>query len=622
MCGISGYCSFNGNRIDRDVVRTINDELKHRGPDDEGYYFDAQGRCALAHRRLSIIDLTTGRQPIFNEDESVAVVFNGEVYNFIDLRKDLEGRGHRFRSNTDTEVILHLYEEYGIDCINRLRGMFAFALWDSAKGRLLLARDRVGKKPLYYSIVNETLYFASEIQALYKIPYLKRDLNYHSIDLFLTYSYIPSPHTIYNDIKKLPPAHYLCFDQSSLEIRNYWRLDFHRKMSISYEDAKEELIRILTEAVKIRLISDVPLGVFLSGGLDSSTVVAIMSQQSLKPVKTFSIGFKDKKYNELPYARMVAKRYNTEHHELIVEPDALEVLPGIIRHYGEPYGDSSALPTWYLSEMTRQHVTVALNGDGGDELFGGYPWYGVSHMFNKLAMAMGPRFIRSISEYGDCFFPRRIRRAVELLSITEKQRFQSLRSFMSADHRSNLYHDNFSRELDSNPEDYIYQYYDETLGSDYDRAYQTDILSYLPEDLLVKVDRASMAHSLECRSPLLDQEMLEFSCALPAGWKNKGGTKSIFKDAIEVFFDKDFIERRKMGFSVPIGEWFKKELKPLIEKKVINGPLTKIPLLNQGALGDLIHDHFQGKRNHETMIWNFLMLSLWFEEFELGGSST
>lgn len=622
MCGISGHCSFNGSRIARDVVRAVNDELKHRGPDDEGYYFDAHGRCTLGHRRLSIIDLATGHQPIFNEDETVAIVFNGEVYNFMDLRKDLEGRGHRFKSNTDTEVILHLYEEYGINCIKMLRGMFAFALWDSVRGRLLLARDRVGKKPLYYSIVNETLYFASEIQALYKIPCLKRDLNYHSIDLFLTYSYIPSPHTIYKDIRKLPPAHYLCFDQASLEIGNYWKPDFRRKLSISYEEAREELIRILTESVKIRLISDVPLGVFLSGGLDSSTIVAIMSQQSRKPVKTFSIGFNDKKYNEIPYARMVARRYKTEHQELIVEPNALEILPGIIRHYGEPYGDSSALPTWYLSEMTRQHVTVALNGDGGDELFGGYPWYNVSHLFNKLSLAIGPRFARSISEYGNRFLPRRVRRTVELLSITEKQRFQSLRSFMNEEYRSRLYHDNFRRELVSHPEDYIYQYYDETLGSDYDRAYQTDILSYLPEDLLVKVDRASMAHSLECRSPLLDQELLEFSCALPAGWKNNGRTKSIFKDAIKVFFDSDFIDRRKMGFSVPIGDWFKKELKPLIEKKVIDGPLTRIRILNKGALGDLIYDHFQGRRNHETMIWNFLMLSLWFEEYELGGSAT
>jgi len=289
MCGISGYCTFNGDRIEGDVIRAVNNELTHRGPDDEGYYFDPRGRSALGHRRLSIIDLATGHQPIFNEDGSVVIVFNGEVYNFNELRNDLKERGHRFATKTDTEVIVHLYEELGTECITKLRGMFAFSLWDAKQGRLLLARDRVGKKPLYYSIVNGTLYFASEIQALYNIPGIKKELNHYAIDLFLTYSYIPSPHTIYKDIFKLPPAHYLRFDKKSLDIENYWKPNFKRKLSISYEEATEELIRILTEAVKIRLVSDVPLGVFLSGGLDSSTVVAIMSQESSKPVKTFSI---------------------------------------------------------------------------------------------------------------------------------------------------------------------------------------------------------------------------------------------------------------------------------------------------------------------------------------------
>lgn len=615
MCGISGICSFDGFTIDKTIIQGMTDKLRHRGPDDEGYYFDPDGKVVLGHRRLSIIDLSTGHQPIFNENGSIAIVFNGEIYNFLELREDLKRKGHRFATNTDTEVIVHLYEEMGVECVTKLRGMFAFALWDKKNEELILARDRIGKKPLYYAIVGRKLYFASEIQALYKIPEIKKDIDYVSIDLYLTYGYIPSPHSIYKDIQKLPPAHYLRFNKGSVSTSRYWKPIYHDKTVLDYQEAKKELLRILAEAVRLRLTSDVPLGAFLSGGIDSSTVVALMSRLSARPVKTFSIGFSKKAYNELPYAREVARMYQTEHHEFVVEPKALEVIPDIVKHYGEPYGDSSALPTWYLSKMTRQYVTVALNGDGGDELFGGYPWYSVIHTFNRVSHIVPSSAIRPIYKFMGRALPRRIQKALDLLSMTEAKRFQMLRSFLNQDDRSALYHDYFRSQLYTETGNYLCRLYDESLADDYDRSFGADLLSYLPEDLLVKVDRASMAHALECRSPLLDQELVHFSCGLLSRWKvNRGRTKLIFKDAVSGLLPRTILERGKMGFSMPIGEWFKDELKPLITVKLMNGPLTRIPLLKADHLKMILEQHFQGKRNFQDLIWSCLILSLWFEE--------
>ena len=616
MCGISGICSFEESKINEAVMKGMTDELRHRGPDDEGYFFDFSNRVALGHRRLSIIDLTTGHQPIFNEDGAIAIVFNGEIYNFLELRKYLLKKGHNFKTNTDTEVIVHLYEDLGIECLKKLRGMFAFAIWDSRKEELLLARDRIGKKPLYYAIVNKKIFFASEIQALYRVPEIKRNIDYSAIDLYISYSCIPSPYTIYKDIKKLPPAHFLCFNKDSAIIDRYWRPDYNKKTRLDYEEAKNELTRLLSESVRLRLISDVPLGAFLSGGTDSSAIVALMSRLTERPVKTFSIGFLNAKYNELPYARQIAQRYNTEHNEFVVEPNAIEILPEIVRHYGEPYGDSSALPTWYLSKMTKQHVTVALNGDGGDELFAGYPWYHTIHLFNKISRFANPYLIRHIYNIGYKIFPRRVKKALKLLSKSEKERFQILRSYISSDERNALFHDYFKNQINSDAEDYLTKLYDESFHEDYDRSFNADILSYLPEDLLVKVDRASMAHGLECRSPLLDQELVDFSCTLPPFWKIKNGeTKVIFKDVVKDLFPEGFLNRPKMGFSVPIGEWFRGELKSFVFDKLINSSLTRIPLLKEEQLKTILEEHFTGSHNHETLIWNLLMLSLWFEEY-------
>lgn len=620
MCAISGIAAFKGPGVQEAALRKMTGALRHRGPDDEGYFLDPKGKVALGHRRLSIIDLSTGHQPLFNEDGRLAVVFNGEIYNYLELRSELEKKGHRFSTRSDTEVILHLYEERGADCVERLRGMFAFALWDGRNDELFLARDRAGKKPIYYAVADGVFYFASEIQALYEIPEIPKEIDDDAIDLYLTYSYIPSPYSIYRAIRKLPPAHYLRFNADGLTVGRYWRPDYSRKIRIDYEEAKQELVRILSRSVELRLISDVPLGAFLSGGIDSSAVVALMSRFSSQPVKTFSIGFPDKEYNELAYARQVAERFRTEHHEFMVEPNHLDVLFEIVRHYGEPYGDSSALPTWYLSRITRKYVTVALNGDGGDELFGGYAWYPVIHRFNQAAHPISRKLIRYLHPLGKGLLPRRINRGFELLEQGEAERFQTLRSYMDRAQRGALYHEQFRRRLRGRAEEYLCQLYDETLPDDYDRSFCADFLSYLPEDLLVKVDRASMAHGLECRSPFLDQELVEFSCGLPPEWKIQGGrSKRILKDAVADWFPDGFLDRPKMGFSVPIGKWFRGELKPFIWDKLLQGPLTRRSLLEAESVKALLMEHERGLRNHETRLWNMLMLSLWFEAY--GASS-
>jgi len=616
MCGISGLASGGPGGLAVEPLRRMTDALRHRGPDDEGCYVDPGHRALLGHRRLSIIDLASGHQPVFNEDGRVAVVFNGEIYNFQELRAELEGQGHRFATHSDTEVIVHLYEELGAACVARLRGMFAFAIWDERRGELFLARDRVGKKPIYYAVANGTLYFASEIHALYEIPEIPRELDYDALDQYLTYSYIPSPRTVYKAIRKLPPAHTLSFGSRGLSLSRYWEPDYREKTTMGYEEALRELRRLLVDAVRVRLVSDVPLGAFLSGGVDSATVVAAMCQSSDRPVKTFSIGFAADEYNELPYAAEVARRYRTEHQEFVVEPNQLDVLGEIVRHYGEPYGDSSAVPTWHLSRVTRQHVTVALNGDGGDELFGGYDWYRNIHLLNVASRPPIGLVARAAARVAGAALPRRIGRGLSLLGAPEERRFQSLRSYLDQKDRETLYHEEFRRRLGGTAEAYLHERYDRSLPSDYDRMFGADFVSYLPEDLLVKVDRASMAHGLECRSPLLDQELVAFASRLPAEWKiGRGRTKRILKDAVADWFPRGFLDRPKQGFSVPVGNWFKAELQPFVRDRLVDGPFGRLPLVRRERVIQLLREHSTGARDHETRIWNLLMLSLWFDQY-------
>jgi len=617
MCGISGVYAPGRAPIDPEVVRRINRALRHRGPDDEGYHSDPQAQVILGHRRLSVIDLATGHQPIFNESGTVAVVFNGEIYNFLELRNELTAKGYRFRTNSDTEVIANLYDHAGADCVHRLRGMFAIAIWDERRQELVLIRDRLGKKPIYYAETPGGFYFASEIQPLAEIPGLSREIDERAIDLYLTYSCIPSPWSIYRAIRKLPPAHLLRVRGSEVSLERYWQPSFEPKLSLDYEEAKGELLKLFTESVRLRMISDVPLGVFLSGGVDSSAVAAVMSTLSPGPIKTFSIGFPDPRYNELAHARVVARHYRTEHHEWMVEPQALDVLPEIVRTYGEPYGDSSAIPTWYLSRLARSQVTVALNGDGGDELFGGYPWHRVIPALNRMAAFAVPSLMRGIASLS--ILPRRARTLAELLSMTETQRVQRLRSYLFEPGRQRLYHRDFRERVNGSADRYLEQVYDSGSLDRYDRVFKMDLLSYLPEDLLVKVDRASMAHGLECRSPLLDHVLLEFACRLPAGWKiRRGRSKHIFKEAVKSLFPSGFLDRPKMGFSVPIGEWFKSEWKPWVSATLLDGPLSRRSILDRRELQAILAEHNSGGRSHETLIWNLAMLSLWFEQFGQG----
>ena len=591
--------------------------ISHRGPDDEG--LTQCGAAVLGQRRLSIIDLSPdGHQPMCNEDRTVWITFNGEIYNFQSLRDDLVLRGHRFHSATDTETIIHLYEEYGTECVTYLRGMFAFAIWDENRKQLFAARDRVGKKPFYYTETAVGLFFASEIQALYEIKGYSRELNYPALDLYLTHSYIPSPHTIFMGLHKLPPAHRLIYNASGLRIERYWRLSYGPKLDIGYDEARTELMSRMEEAIRIRLISDVPLGCFLSGGVDSSIIAALMARASSTPVKTFSIGFSDGDYNETPYAARLAQYYSTEHREFMVTPNAVEVIPSLVRHFGEPFADSSALPTWYLSEMTRRHVTVALNGDGGDELFAGYEWYRTGAMLCRLKQYVPTLLAQSLFRlvgnrpHGSAL--RKISRITELLGKTPAALFADLRSEIAPETRRALYRDEFSRRLERRAEQYIEEEFENAESTDLlDRMLATDILTYLPEELLVKVDRMSMAHSLEGRSPLLDHKLMEFVARLPSSYKLRNGEmKFILKDTARDLVPEGFFDRPKMGFSVPLKKWFRGDLAGFARERIMGGPLKDLALFDMSAVEQILQRHGDASQDSSPLIWRLLMLSEWF----------
>ena len=624
MCGIAGHISFSGEPDPRQVTEMLS-ALAHRGPDDEGLV--RCGPALLGQRRLSIIDLSPdGHQPMSNEDGTVWITFNGEIYNFPALRRDLEQRGHRFRSATDTEVIIHLYEEYGTECVRRLRGMFAFAIWDGNRRQLFAARDRVGKKPLYYTETSHGLFFASEIQALYGVPGYARDLDYPALDLYLAHSYIPAPHTIVTGIRKLPPAHTLIATAAGLRIERYWRLSYGPKLEIGFEDARDELLRRVEEAIRIRMVSDVPLGCFLSGGVDSSIVVALMARLSSQPVRTFSIGFDDAAYDETTHARRLAAHCATEHEEFRVTPDAVAVIPSLVRHFGEPFADSSALPTWYLSEMTRRHVTVVLNGDGGDELCAGYEWYRTGLTLGRLQRFLPGHLARLISRlvgarpHGSRL--RRLSRLAELLGKTPAARFADLRTEVAATTRQGLYAPAFARRLERSAEQYIEELFTGSGSDDLlDRMLATDNLSYLPEELLVKVDRMTMAHSLEGRSPLLDHELMEYVARLPSRYKVRDGElKYLLKDAARDLVPDGFFRRPKMGFSVPLKRWFRDDLSGYARERILGGPLKELDLFRMEQVDLMLRRHGAGGEDASPLIWRLLILAEWLTVY--GGAVT
>ena len=623
MCGIAAQVTLDRHgAVDTEALRSMTRALAHRGPDGQGEHVAPSGRAALGHRRLSIIDLVTGGQPIYNEDRTIAVVLNGEIYNFQALRERLERAGHRFATQSDTEAIVHLYEEVGVDCVRDLRGMFAFILWDERRGRLLAARDRVGKKPLYYASHGGRLSLASEITALYRLRDLPRALDPEAIDLYLTHSYIPSPHTILAGVSKLPPAHALIVEDGAVRLERYWTPPT-ATVEATDTEAAERLARTLEDAVRLRLIADVPLGCFLSGGVDSSIVVALMSRLSDKPVRTFSIGFDREEYSELPYARRVAELFKTEHEEFVVKPDAAGVLPDLAEHFGEPFGDSSALPVWYLSQLARTRVTVALNGDGGDELFAGYPWYATGTRLARMARRL-PRGARAVlgSPLGrrlQGLLPRAYAKGVDLLTRDDAARFAALRRTLEIPARARLYAPAFAARVDGAALAYLDAAYRGAGTDDLIRAMAiTDVTTYLPEDLLVKVDRMTMAHALEGRSPFLDAEVVDAALAWPARLKrDASGGKRILKRAFGPLFPPGFLDRPKMGFSIPVDEWFRSELRWRLEARLFGGVFADAGIVTPDAVHTLLREHDAG-RSHGATLFNLLMLAEWFERF--GGS--
>jgi asparagine synthase (glutamine-hydrolysing) len=626
MCGICGVYYFDAARaVDAFVLQQMASLLAHRGPDGEGLAL--LGQVGLAHRRLKVIDLATGDQPMFNEDRSIALVFNGEIYNFRSLRRELQSLGHVFSSRSDTEVIVHAYEEYGVRCLDRFRGMFAFALWDGQKRALFLARDRVGKKPLYYCCHDGALWFASELKALLAIEGIRRRLVPQAVHHFLTYQYVPPPGTMFNGIYKLPHAHFIFCENGEPKPQRYWHLEYKPKLDVSESEALKRCDALIDEAVALRLESDVPLGVFLSGGIDSSLVVAMMRRHVSGPLRTFSIGFEHERYNELPYARQVAQRYETDHEELMVRVDAAAALPKLVWHFDEPFADMAALPTFYLSQMTRRYVTVALNGDGGDESFAGYDrylgwfpgfrrWQRVPDPLRRYVAApaigglerlfSGSWFVRQLRYVNDTSLADPAFRYVQMLAL--------FRDWM----KGRLYTPEFASAAGpaSSLEWMMEHYVRSDLESPLDRMLNTDIMTYLPEDLLPKVDRTTMAFGLEGRSPLLDQELMAYAARLPDNLKVRGGTlKYLLRRIAEPLLPPELVWRTKHGFSTPIGAWLRDGLRPLCRETILSECSLSRGFFKRRELETLIREHESGLWNHGGRLWALMSLEVWCRTF-------
>lgn len=631
MCGIVGWANLNPNsaqsEADETLLRQMCAKIRHRGPDTEGVF--ASESIALGMRRLAIIDLSsTGEQPVFNEDKSVAVVMNGEIYNFQDLKRDLENRGHRFHGHSDTEVLPHLYEEYGSALVEKLRGMFAFALWDSHRKKLFLARDRFGEKPLYYGVFQDKLIFASELKALTTHPAVETRLNLNAVRQFLAFDYVPAPNSIYENIYKLPAAHALMLENGEIKIERFWNLSFKKRAAApSVEEAAEELRDLLADAVKSQLVSDVPLGVLLSGGVDSSSVAAFAQQFSAKPIKTFSIGFDEASFDESQYARRVAKHLGTEHHEdrLSVEK-AADLLPEIAGWLDEPMSDASILPTFLLARFVRQHVTVALGGDGGDEIFAGYPMYRAHKLAAKYEKI--PSFLRrNLIEVavnnlptgtGNMSFDFKAKRFVNSVakrdlverhhlffgSFTTKEQEDLLTEAVKSQNGADIYKEarRWFEACDADNLTEKMQFLDQKF--------------YLAEDILTKVDRAAMAVSLETRAPFLDYRVAELAASLPESYKLNGSkTKFILKRAMAPMLPEIVLKRPKKGFGIPVAEWLKTKLNPLARDLLAAERLKKQDLFNPAFVQNLLAEHEQGAANHYKTLWTLIVFQLWMENF-------
>ncbi len=634
MCGICGAAwTDSGNGPTPEQLNAMIARLEHRGPDDRGLYRDQH--AALGFRRLSILDLPGGRQPMSNEDGTVQVVFNGEIYNFQALRHRLEARGHQLRSSGDTEVIAHLYEDEGPSFAKLLRGMYAIAVWDSSRRRLVLVRDRLGQKPLLYRIEADRVLFASELKALLALPEsaLPRRVDPRAIDLYLTYGYIPHPNTILEGVYKLPPAHTAVWEGGRLTMERYWEPNWDLETRRSETEEIEQLRATLSEAVREQMIADVPLGAFLSGGVDSTIIVGLMKQHATEQVKTFSIGFDDPKFDESNFAKMAAEHLGTEHYPFVVQPKTWETLPELAWQFDEPFADSSALPTWQVSKLTREHVTVALTGDAGDELFGGYDRYRAVAMADLIAnlpttvrkFLAGPLASSIPASSRAKTKLRSIRRWLEALDLSFEDRYLRWMTSFNESMRSGLYSDVFLDQLaaasiddpdHADPASLLHRVLNVTIQRDpATRAMIADLLSYLPGDLLVKVDLASMASSLECRGPFLDHRVVELALAMPIDRKvrlREGRSKAILKTAFADLLPEPIQKRSKMGFGVPIDRWFRAELKDELREILLDPLSTNRGLFRTEVVERMLAEHWEGEQDHAYRLWALVMLELWF----------
>lgn len=629
MCAIAGIYNFRaGEPVSCGLLKAMTDTMVHRGPDDEGFYIS--GALGLGHRRLSIIDLEGGHQPLTNEDNTVWVVFNGEIYNFMELHDELVKKGHVFKTRSDTEAIVHLYEEEGERCFERLRGMFAIAIWDARDRKLLLARDRIGKKPLFYFHDGVGIAFASEMKALLKIPRVPREIDLEAVSDYFSLLYIPAPKSIFKHIRKVLPAHYLVVSNKGIREVEYWDINFSEIAERTEDEWCDKLLDMYREAVSLRLMSDVPLGAFLSGGVDSSSVVALMADVVRDSVTTCSIGFEEEEFNELDYARETASRFGTHHHEKIVRPDAVEIVEKLAWHYDEPFADSSAIPTYYVSQMARETVAVALAGDGGDENFAGYrryyfdrrenivrgllpgavrkPVFGtIAQLYPKADWA--PRVFR-----GKATFENLARSPIEAY-------FRSISGFPS-ELKARVLHEDVRWSLKGYDSlTVLRDYYDKTRTTDpLSRIQYVDIKTYLTDDILVKVDRASMAHSLEVRAPLLDHKLMELAATMPSSVKLRGmNGKYIFKRAVRKLLPQSVLRRKKMGFAVPLSQWFRNDLKEFAHSVLFTA--SGDTLLTGATIKRVWEEHQSGLRNRSTELWALLMFRLWERQFMADTSS-
>ena len=666
MCGIAGGCwTDKGKPLSEAVLRRMTDAIRHRGPDDEGRYFSTTaasastsgsraGGAALGHRRLSIIDLSGGHQPLSNEDGSVWIAFNGEVYNYRELHLRLEGLGHRFRTASDTECIVHAYEQWGHDCLQHLRGMFAFAIWDDRRRKLFLARDRMGQKPLMYRVADGRLTFASELKSLLQVPGAPRDINHEAIADFVTLQYVPHPKTMLRGYHKLPPAHWAEFDATTgdLIVQRYWEAPYQRPLlpsppssgergegtgeenssfipdasSLNPDDWKSLLRERLTEAVRLRMRSDVPFGAFLSGGVDSTIITGLMQQQIAHKVQTFSIGFSVKQFDERSYAREAAAKLGTDHHEFVVDPSAVEMLPKLVEHYDEPFADSSAIPTMYLSRLTRQHVTVALSGDGGDELFAGYDRYLAVDFAAQIdrwpwvirAIMANPIWQRLPAPVGQKSTLRRIKRFLAAFGQRPERRYANWMSIFDDARRPALLSRDFARSLgDYDGASFLLDAYSRCTETDFvQRTTCVDVETYLPCDILTKVDIASMAYGLEARSPFMDHRVVELAAQIPRSLKLHGRRgKRILIETFADLLPESIQTRKKMGFGVPLDHWFRGELREMLCDTLLDPRCLQRGYFDPVAVRRLIDEHISSQFDHSSRLWLLLVFELWHRRF-------